>query len=95
MSCSIPITNKLIAYYHKTTLIKARIQGIIKFLKKKRIKSLNEDVFSSYGIFYAMGYRILKLNNPRLFKNNLTRNKIKNQKKVMTIDQIRIIEEIL
>ena len=41
MSSSNPITNEIIAYYDKTTLIKAKIQGAIDFLNKKRIKGLN------------------------------------------------------
>lgn len=45
MSSSTPITNEVIAYYHKTTPIKARIQNAIDFLNKKGIKGLNKDVF--------------------------------------------------
>lgn len=42
-----------------------------------------------------MDYRILKLKNPRTFKNDPTRKEIKSQKKVVIEDQIREMEEIL
>lgn len=95
ISSSTPITNKVIAYYHKTTPIKARIQDAINFLDKKGIKGLNEDVFWSNSVCHATGYKILKSSNSRTLKNNPTRKKIRGWKKVITADQIREIEKIL
>lgn len=79
MSSSTFITNKVIAYCHKTTPIKARISGTINFPEKKRIKGLNEDVFQSNGVAYATDYRILKSSNSHTLKNNLTRIETKNR----------------
>lgn len=65
------------------------------FLEKKKIKSLNENIFWLNNVSYAMGYKIIKSSNPHTFKNNLTKKKTRDQKKIVTVDQIREIEEIL
>lgn len=41
-----------------------------------------------------MSYIILKSNNLYVFKNNLTNKKIKNKKKFIIVDQIKIIDKI-
>lgn len=82
ISSSIPIINEVIAYCHKTMPIKARIQDIINFLEKKKIKGLNENLFWSNSVFCATGYKILKLSNPRVFKKNPNRKKDLRPKKI-------------
>lgn len=82
MSCSIPIINEVIAYYHKAILIEARIQGVIDFTEKKKLKGLNKDDFQLNGIFYTTSYKILKSSNLYTLKNNPTRKKTKDQKKL-------------
>lgn len=74
-------------------MIKIRIQDIIDFLDKKRIKGLNKDVFQFNSIFYAMGYKIFKSSNSYTFKKNPTRKKTKDRKEVVTVDQIKKIEK--
>lgn len=76
-STSIIIIDKLIMYYQKTKPIKARIQGAINFLDKKRIKGLNKDIFGLNNVSHAMSYRILKSNNLRIHKNNSSTKKTK------------------
>lgn len=95
MSSSIPIIEEVITYCHITMPIKARIQGVIDFLDKKRIKSLNEDVFRLNSVSHTIDYQILKSSNPRTLKNNPTRKKSRGRKKVVTIDQIKEMEKIL
>lgn len=77
MNSSTPIPNKMIVYCHKTTPIKARIQDAINFLSKKGINGFNEDVFWSSNISHATGYKILKLGNSHILKNNSTKKKTK------------------
>ena len=45
MGCSIPITNEIIVYYHKAIRIKARIEDVIDFLKKKKSRALIKTFF--------------------------------------------------
>lgn len=89
------MTNKVIAYCHKTMLIKAKIQSAINFPDKKRTKGLSKDVFKSNGIFYTTGYKILKSSNPCILKKNLNRKKTKERKKVIIANQIRKMEKIV
>lgn len=65
------------------------------FLKKKRIKDLNKNVFCTNNVFHPISYKILKSNNPYMLKNDSTRNKIRKKKKIITSNQIRRIEMIL
>lgn len=95
MSSNIPISNEVTAYYHKMAPIKARIQGAIDFLDKKRIKGFNENIFRSNGVSHATGYRNLKSSNPRILKNNLTRKKTGGRKEVVTADEIGEMKKIL
>ena len=37
--------NKVIAYYYKRLLIKVKIQDVFDFLKKKKIKDFNKEIF--------------------------------------------------
>lgn len=45
MGSSTPIINKMIEYYHKTTLIKIKIEDAINFSEKNEIKGFNKDIF--------------------------------------------------
>lgn len=82
-------------YYQKTTLIKARIQRAVDFLEKKGIKNLNKDDIQSNNIFHITSYQILKLSNPCTLKNDLTRSDTRGRKKIVTVDQIWEIKQIL
>lgn len=95
MSSNTSINNKIIAYCHKTTIIKVKIQNAINFFEKQESQDFNKDVFWSNGVFHTINFRISKSSNLYIFKNNPTRKKAKSQKKMMTIDQIKKIKEVL
>lgn len=78
--------NKVIAYYYKRLLIKVKIQDVFDFLKKKKIKDFNKEIFWLNNIFYVTNYKIWKSSSLYILINNLTKRKTQGQKKVMTIN---------
>lgn len=71
MNSNVPITDKVIAYCHKTMPIKVRILSSIDFLDKKKFKSFTKDVFLSNDVSHATSYIILKLSNLHNLKNDV------------------------
>lgn len=54
-----PTTEEILAQYQKPTLVNARIQGAINFLKNKSIKEKKSAIFQVNSILRKTSYQIL------------------------------------
>ena len=90
-----PTTDNVPAFLQKTTPVKARIQGACDFLESEGLKISKEKVFRYNSVSRATRYRILRSNNPRTLKNDLTRKKTRGRRSLISPREIHDMERIL
>lgn len=83
-------------YQHHDTPTKAKIQGAVEFCEKQGIPFFKEDVFRTFGVSHAKGYKILNENeSSRRRHNNFEAKETRGHPTKITPKDIREMERIL